>query len=349
MHRITSVFLLVLLAGCVQEQTGDSAQTPLTSVPTTMVTDTTASMTTQTTLESTTTTLMPLIPTTMTTNPTTSTTNLPPWVVDLIATKESSQVENPPASLTKCIYQNRVVYYYPPVCCDQWSILFAENGSILCAPDGGLRGTGDGRCPDYFGKRTDCITVWADSRRFSHLTTTTLPANKCLLAPDQGPCEAMITRYYFNLKTGQCQSFIWGGCKGVVPFETYEECYEACENRCAGQGESFSETPRDGLPSKCCEGLIKWIQLSCGGVSIGNTCYSQGIECMTGPPFKGTCIRCGDGVCGQSEDVCSCPQDCINGEHSKYSGVSQFCDKGYSAYCTIGLVKKDLPLCKLCS
>ncbi len=53
------------------------------------------------------------------------------------------------------------------------------------------------------------------------------PAN-CSLDPEMGPCEAAIKRYYFDQSLGICKEFVWGGCDGVVPFETLEEC-KACE------------------------------------------------------------------------------------------------------------------------
>ncbi len=46
----------------------------------------------------------------------------------------------------------------------------------------------------------------------------------CTLEPDPGPCKAYFERYFFNENTGKCEMFIWGGCDGVVPFETMEEC-----------------------------------------------------------------------------------------------------------------------------
>jgi Kunitz/Bovine pancreatic trypsin inhibitor domain len=51
---------------------------------------------------------------------------------------------------------------------------------------------------------------------------------KCSLEPDSGPCFASIRRYYYDRQDKQCKEFIWGGCGGVVPFETLEEC-KACE------------------------------------------------------------------------------------------------------------------------
>lgn len=52
---------------------------------------------------------------------------------------------------------------------------------------------------------------------------------RCELEPDPGDCEAAIPRYYFDKEEQKCKEFIWGGCGGVVPFETLEDCRD-CEN-----------------------------------------------------------------------------------------------------------------------
>ena len=49
----------------------------------------------------------------------------------------------------------------------------------------------------------------------------------CDLAPEVGPCNAAFPRYYFDKTEKKCKEFIWGGCAGVVPFESLAEC-EAC-------------------------------------------------------------------------------------------------------------------------
>ena len=50
----------------------------------------------------------------------------------------------------------------------------------------------------------------------------------CLLVPDPGLCQAAFPRYYYNSETDKCTQFLWGGCGGVVPFETLAECKKAC-------------------------------------------------------------------------------------------------------------------------
>lgn len=49
----------------------------------------------------------------------------------------------------------------------------------------------------------------------------------CTLSPDPGDCEAAIPAWYFDAATQTCLQFTWGGCGGVVPFETLAECEAA--------------------------------------------------------------------------------------------------------------------------
>ena len=57
--------------------------------------------------------------------------------------------------------------------------------------------------------------------------TSSLCNDKCSLQPDPGPCEAHMPRYYYDQTEKKCKEFIWGGCHGVVPFESLEAC-ESC-------------------------------------------------------------------------------------------------------------------------
>ena len=54
------------------------------------------------------------------------------------------------------------------------------------------------------------------------------PGAKCSLVPQRGPCKAMFEKYYYNANAKKCTPFFWGGCEGVVPFDTLEECESAC-------------------------------------------------------------------------------------------------------------------------
>ncbi|XP_068824240.1 tissue factor pathway inhibitor [Capricornis sumatraensis] len=51
----------------------------------------------------------------------------------------------------------------------------------------------------------------------------------CAMRADDGPCKAMIKRFFFNIRTQQCEEFIYGGCEGNQNrFETLEECKQKC-------------------------------------------------------------------------------------------------------------------------
>lgn len=54
-----------------------------------------------------------------------------------------------------------------------------------------------------------------------------LPA-ECQLKPESGRCRAAIERYWFDPQTESCKAFIWGGCDGVAPFETLQDCQRTC-------------------------------------------------------------------------------------------------------------------------
>ena len=88
----------------------------------------------------------------------------PDWVKGLIAEQENGPVANPAASLTQCKYRNQIAYYLPPRCCDIGSVLYDKNGNIICSPDGGFTGEGDGKCPDFFTARQNCKVIWKDNR-----------------------------------------------------------------------------------------------------------------------------------------------------------------------------------------
>lgn len=88
----------------------------------------------------------------------------PAWVDKLIEQFKSELVGNPPQSIWSYEYNGQTVYYIPPQCCDQYSTLYNSSGDVICAPDGGLDGKGDGRCSDFTSQRTNELLIWKDSR-----------------------------------------------------------------------------------------------------------------------------------------------------------------------------------------
>jgi len=88
----------------------------------------------------------------------------PQWVDKLIKQFESAPVANPPLSVWKYEYNEQDVYYVPAHCCDITSVVYDAQGTFLCAPDGGITGKGDGKCSDFFDKRTGEQLIWQDTR-----------------------------------------------------------------------------------------------------------------------------------------------------------------------------------------
>jgi hypothetical protein len=87
----------------------------------------------------------------------------PSWINELIKKEAANEVANPPASLIKCFYKDKLVYYFPASCCDIPSIVYDEKGNVLCSPDGGITGRGDGKCSDFFELKKDCIIIWENN------------------------------------------------------------------------------------------------------------------------------------------------------------------------------------------
>lgn len=43
----------------------------------------------------------------------------------------------------------RALYYFVADCCDIPNMLYDDNCEVVCSPDGGFTGQGDGNCPDF--------------------------------------------------------------------------------------------------------------------------------------------------------------------------------------------------------
>jgi hypothetical protein len=85
-------------------------------------------------------------------------------VVALVHRLEAQPPAHPPAYLASYQYRGQVVYYVPPRCCDVFGDVYDAGGQLLCHPDGGIAGHGDGRCPDFFSERSHEIVLWRDTR-----------------------------------------------------------------------------------------------------------------------------------------------------------------------------------------
>jgi hypothetical protein len=76
---------------------------------------------------------------------------------------KDEEVRNPPAEIWKWEVDGGTYYYITSYCCDAFSELYDDKCNLLCAPDGGITGGGDGRCPSWTSQPEKTL-VWKDPR-----------------------------------------------------------------------------------------------------------------------------------------------------------------------------------------
>ena len=77
---------------------------------------------------------------------------------------KEAKVKNPPASIYQYTYKGETVYYIPPYCCDNMGVLINNSCEVVCNPDGGFTGQGDGKCTDFVQERQAEKLLWKDDR-----------------------------------------------------------------------------------------------------------------------------------------------------------------------------------------
>ena len=92
------------------------------------------------------------------------TTNRPQWLRQRIAAVLAERKPNPTIRIYRYHFQDQEVYWQSAPCCDQYSTVFTLKGQVICHPDGGITGNGDGKCADFDKKKTNERLVWQDPR-----------------------------------------------------------------------------------------------------------------------------------------------------------------------------------------
>ncbi|WP_339923153.1 hypothetical protein [uncultured Cyclobacterium sp.] len=90
--------------------------------------------------------------------------DVPNCIKQKIKKIQKEDVHNPPASVWEWKVESHTYYYITSNCCDQYNYLFDENCNVICAPDGGFSGTGDGNCPDFTAEIEKTL-IWEDNRK----------------------------------------------------------------------------------------------------------------------------------------------------------------------------------------
>ena len=83
----------------------------------------------------------------------------PKWVTHLIDSLEHAKYNNG-AAVSKYSYEGKTVYYVQAPCCDQMNALYDETGVLMCYPDGGFTGRGDGKCPGFKNGAEMLAMLW---------------------------------------------------------------------------------------------------------------------------------------------------------------------------------------------
>ncbi|RPG60392.1 MAG: hypothetical protein CBD51_001160 [Flavobacteriales bacterium TMED191] len=111
-------------------------------------------------------------------------------------------------------------------------ILFNSLGDTMAIEDVNFFGIGD-ESVHILGLTEQTITSAVSLQLFTGFFETMVCewfdlniSNDCELPSESGECEAAIPAYAFSLSS--CYEFSWGGCGGIAPFWTLEECEAAC-------------------------------------------------------------------------------------------------------------------------
>lgn len=88
---------------------------------------------------------------------------VPKCIETKIKAIENGPVSNPPKEVWLWEYNGVKYYYFTAACCDQFSELYDANCNLVCAPDGGITGGGDGNCVPGIQSATKTF-IWKDPR-----------------------------------------------------------------------------------------------------------------------------------------------------------------------------------------
>jgi hypothetical protein len=89
--------------------------------------------------------------------------NVPNCIQKKIQSIQNGPVHNPATIVELWEYNGTNYYYFTADCCDQFSSLYDSECNLVCAPDGGFTGQGDGNCVPGILNATKTL-IWEDPR-----------------------------------------------------------------------------------------------------------------------------------------------------------------------------------------
>ncbi|KAI1705793.1 kunitz/Bovine pancreatic trypsin inhibitor domain-containing protein [Ditylenchus destructor] len=88
-------------------------------------------------------------------------------------------------------------------------------------------------CSDEMNKSSSMLTKYFESQSQCEQTCSRLKpprSSECAYLPDWGECNHLRYVWFYNLSSGGCEQFLWGGCGGNPNrFATFELCQITCE------------------------------------------------------------------------------------------------------------------------
>ena len=91
--------------------------------------------------------------------------NVPACIIALIKKLKSEPVTNPASKIYQYNFSGKMVYYVPPVCCDNFSDLYNDSCKLIAHPDGGFTGRGDRKLPTFHDDKKEEKLIWEDLRK----------------------------------------------------------------------------------------------------------------------------------------------------------------------------------------
>ena len=88
----------------------------------------------------------------------------PQWLQRRIQNILATRKRNPIIRISRYQFEGETVYYESAPCCDQQSTVYDVEGKVMCHPEGGITGKGDGKCSNFDKRKTNEQLVWQDPR-----------------------------------------------------------------------------------------------------------------------------------------------------------------------------------------
>ena len=86
---------------------------------------------------------------------------IPAWLQSRIAAYNAHPSDAEATAIWKVKYQGQDAYLFIAPCCDQFNPLFSSAGVRLCAPSGGIAGSGDRKCPGALQAGSERSLIWS--------------------------------------------------------------------------------------------------------------------------------------------------------------------------------------------